>query len=577
MKIKILQMLLYIVAFFWTSFSGIAEAGVLYQQPAQRITAFESFEDPEGVFDFSTVSAPEFSGNFQKNDADSIFFGITKSVYWVRFSLPPGQNSKDLRILQLANPNFSKIDLYIPLQTGTESRQWTERQLGRARDYAENEIWHPDWAVFIPPQYAAGQYIYLRLQTASVLRLPVQVWEANSFFNHAAEKNMIYGIFFGILLAMLLYNGFIALMLRDRAYIFYVLYILFMFFYQIDTHGYFRLYVQIPYTVYTAGFWCFLGLTFIFATLFTGSFLQVKRQEKLWFYPLGLMIVLALFQGAAGVAGRPLLANQMGHLLGVLEPVIFMSLAIYRLFQGFREAMYYLIAWGTLAAGILIWIFLPDRIVAAHILMASTAAESVLLALALSERFKILRLREISLSKNMYYYRGLSLKDELTGLYNRRYLKRLLEENLSRDVPSQMAVLMMDIDYFKKYNDRYGHLQGDEVLRRFGEILTELLQNKEQLGFRFGGEEFVVLLMRRDAVQGVQFAENFRKKLADAVFYPEGNPVQVTASIGVAQWEPGDTEEQLLERADKALYEAKEQGRNRVVRAERPPKENAFK
>ena len=574
---KFIQMLLYIVAFFCTGSYGIAQAGSLNQQEPQRITVFESFEDRQGTYDLSAVSAPDFSSNFQKKEDENIFFGITKSAYWIRFFLPESQRGGESLILQMANPNFSKIDLYIPLKTGTESGQWTERHLGRARDHAENEIWHPDWAVFIPAQYAEGQYIYMRLETASVLRLPVQVWPATSFFNYAAEKNMIYGLFFGILLAMLIYNGFIAMMLRDRAYIFYVLYILFMFFYQVDTHGYFRLYVHIPYAVYTAGFWCFLGLTFIFATLFTGSFLQVKRQEKHWFYPLGVMILLALFQGAAGIVGKPLLANQLGHLLGVLEPVLFMSLAVYRLFQGFHEAMYYLIAWGTLAVGILIWILLPDRIMAAHILMVSTAAESVLLALALSERFKILRLREISLSQNMYYYRGLSLKDELTGLYNRRYLKRLLDENLSRDVPSPLAVLMMDIDYFKKYNDRYGHLQGDEVLRRFGEILSGLLQSKEQIGFRFGGEEFVVLLLRRDARQGVQFAEKFRQQLAAAVFYPDGEPVKVTASIGVSQWVPGDTEESLLERADKALYEAKKQGRDRIIKADLPEQKEQSK
>lgn len=183
------------------------------------------------------------------------------------------------------------------------------------------------------------------------------------------------------------------------------------------------------------------------------------------------------------------------------------------------------------------------------------------------ESISTLRLKERALTRNVDYYRDLSLTDELTGLYNRRYLKKKMQHEISRAVQEDksLALIVMDIDFFKKYNDTYGHWQGDQVLIRFSEVLLNILDGT-QMAFRFGGEEFVILLPNAFYDDSAAIAERIRSDFAAEEFVPVANSlVHVTISGGLSILKLSDTEGTLFERADKALYQAKASGRNRVV------------
>ena len=121
--------------------------------------------------------------------------------------------------------------------------------------------------------------------------------------------------------------------------------------------------------------------------------------------------------------------------------------------------------------------------------------------------------------------------------------------------------MLLDIDYFKKVNDTYGHLVGDEVLKKFTSILTQGVR-KSDIVARWGGEEFVILLPDTEFSSTVKLAELIRLKVAEGDFSPVDG---VTCSIGVARWNESESVDQLLKRVDKKLYQAKELGRNRVV------------
>jgi diguanylate cyclase (GGDEF)-like protein len=128
-----------------------------------------------------------------------------------------------------------------------------------------------------------------------------------------------------------------------------------------------------------------------------------------------------------------------------------------------------------------------------------------------------------------------------------------------------LSLMILDIDFFKKYNDAYGHWQGDQVLVGFSNVLLNNL-NDTQLAFRFGGEEFVILLPNLDALEASKLAENIRRDFAAQTFRPIGNTiVHVTVSIGISTLTAQDNEATLFERTDKALYEAKTTGRNKIV------------
>jgi two-component system cell cycle response regulator len=176
------------------------------------------------------------------------------------------------------------------------------------------------------------------------------------------------------------------------------------------------------------------------------------------------------------------------------------------------------------------------------------------------------------ISNEMLKFIGLT--DALTGVYNRRYMDRRLAEEIARARRQSYRVSCMyiDIDHFKQVNDQFGHQAGDDVLREVASRIKAELRMSDALG-RFGGEEFVVLLIDADLESAAMVASRIRASVADQPFLlPEGQGLPVTVSIGVAVLDDFEREhaieavaQELVARADQALYEAKQQGRNRVV------------
>ncbi|GAB4258567.1 GGDEF domain-containing protein [Deferrisoma sp.] len=158
-----------------------------------------------------------------------------------------------------------------------------------------------------------------------------------------------------------------------------------------------------------------------------------------------------------------------------------------------------------------------------------------------------------------------SLRDPLTGCFNRlAYEERArAEEARWRRYGSPLSVIVLDVDKFKGINDRFGHRAGDKVLRAIAQIAGSQIREVDFFG-RYGGEEFVVLLPETPLEAAVKVAEKIRRSVEAFRFHARGEPVPITVSCGVAQFRPGDTAASAFQRADEALYRAKEGGRNRV-------------
>lgn len=165
-----------------------------------------------------------------------------------------------------------------------------------------------------------------------------------------------------------------------------------------------------------------------------------------------------------------------------------------------------------------------------------------------------------------------ALSDELTGALSRRGLRELGERMLvaPKRPYKQMAVLLLDVDHFKKINDTYGHLVGDDVLRHLVSVIQDRLRDDALLA-RYGGEEFVVLLPIRHPHEAQVVAERLRQAVELAETQSTAGLIKITISIGVAFHRPDDTLEQTLGVADLLLYEAKQHGRNRVTLAKPEP------
>jgi len=156
--------------------------------------------------------------------------------------------------------------------------------------------------------------------------------------------------------------------------------------------------------------------------------------------------------------------------------------------------------------------------------------------------------------------RRLSITDDLTGLYNHRHFFKTLASEIIRKERQKttLSLLMFDIDHFKRYNDLYGHLEGDRVLKKIGEIVSHSIRSNVDSGYRYGGDEFAALLIGATRNQALQIAERIRSTIQEAGFE------KITVSIGLAEFNDQMDIEAFVKSADNTMYTAKHSGGNQV-------------
>ncbi|QWU14527.1 PAS domain S-box-containing protein/diguanylate cyclase (GGDEF) domain-containing protein [Paenibacillus sophorae] len=189
------------------------------------------------------------------------------------------------------------------------------------------------------------------------------------------------------------------------------------------------------------------------------------------------------------------------------------------------------------------------------------------------ERTKELKQNNEELNKNILLIEKISITDELTGLYNRRHFNTIFFREVGRAgiEKGYLAYIMLDIDYYKKYNDTYGHYEGDNVLRRLGATIKEQAAKASDYVFRLGGEEFGIIVTGLTPEQSFEYADGIRRSVEELNIPHEMSPVfgYLTVSVGVAAVRvDGLTEKDIYKLADDALYQSKADGRNRVTMLE---------
>ena len=186
----------------------------------------------------------------------------------------------------------------------------------------------------------------------------------------------------------------------------------------------------------------------------------------------------------------------------------------------------------------------------------------------MQEQLRALETETFELRRQVEETRVQAMHDPLTGLPNRRALEARATEELARfrRFGKPLAMLVFDIDDFKQINDLFGHKAGDRALALIGKILTQCLRETDFIA-RYGGEEFVALLPGADSEAAAKMADLMRRQVEGAGMHSHHKPVAITLSGGVAMASDGEDFTQLFERADKAMYQAKQQGKNRCVMA----------
>ena len=320
-----------------------------------------------------------------------------------------------------------------------------------------------------------------------------------------------------------------------------------------------------------------LALYYIALTGFCRSFLTLSGPRKL----LDALTLPVLFANVALIfaeklgdwhRGGPELDEALQAALLIL--LFVRGLAARR--EGFTPARFYLIAFAFAAAGILINDLNLHGLLFPHQNMtrafdAGIALEALLFALALADRNRALS--------------ALISLDGLTGIANRRSFDNALLRAWDRSQRSHTAlgVLMIDVDHFKRYNDTHGHQAGDEILRRVAHGVQAAVLRPDDVAARYGGEEFAIVLPLAEGEASRLVGERVRYNVrALAIPYPEAPSGVITVSVGVASTRPAESgigTKELLESADNALYQAKREGRDKVILAplERSSPDPAFR
>lgn len=537
--------------------------------PRQKISLAPNvsvYHDPSGKLTLADLTPPEAAAGFLPNQSDMITVEGKPGKIWVRFQPPPPPDGS-CWLLELGSSELDSVRLYLP-----DSGQPTGYRLveGRRDGRGSTEAINFRNYSFLLPHQPAGP-LYLCLESHGMLSSPIFLWTRAAFQAHTNADFIIFGLIYGVMLGMILYNLFIYLSLREKDYLVYVLYMVAAATYQALLNGHVALVVDASVDLLQTLEFVFLGLFIIFLITFCQRFCETRTNLPRFH------VLITAFKWAAGLiiglalVGRFDSASLVATVCGILGPINLILIGAIRWKQGYGPAKYFTIANAVQALGITIYVLWTLGVFPLHtpaniFMTLGPAVESVLFSFALANRIKLLRREKAALVNTSARYKRASELDPLTGLYNRGYLfSRLNDEVQEADRTGRpLSLLLLDVDEFKRFNDSYGHPEGDIVLKTLAEVISSAIRDRD-VGCRYGGEEFMVILPNSTIGQAAAAAERIRRSIAGIAFQPNGvKSVSVTVSLGLAQFQPDrETASDLIQRADQALYRAKRQGKNR--------------
>jgi len=424
----------------------------------------------------------------------------------------------------------------------------------------------------LPDKTLADEYIYVRISGPFTANFQLVLTDKSRFETLKLRITLFLAFVFGVMGAMIFYNIILFFMLRDKNYLFYVLYLVCMTTYQATIAGIVKL-VSLPVADFMTTHVVILCFTAIASHLiFAYFFLNVVRTASVLVNLYRAVWVFCIFGAGFSLAAHVYQANFIAYLSGLFVPFLLLTTVIVTYRNGHWVSRYYLIAMAMLLAGVVIFAIrgfglVEHNIYTSYAVLMTAALESILFSFALADRIKRLQQTHMSLLEKEKKLSKITITDDLTGLFNRRHFNNILMHSIqyARQSGQKMAMLLIDIDFFKSVNDTYGHQKGDEVLRVLGDIIKEALR-KSDFPCRIGGEEFAVLMPGTNISEALVVGERIRKEFAGRPFKSFSDKTFFsTVSAGVGQYKDGETGHEFFEKTDKALYQAKKQGRNRIV------------
>lgn len=569
-------------------------AGVDVETPSQTTTYWVD-SSPDSRLE--SARAAFATGGFQPLPRWPATFGFADGVYWFHLRVHNIDHADPDWLLAIEYALLDNLDLYTVTPEGTV----THAASGDRLPFASRAVDHRHFTFALDlPKNTTRDY-FLRVRTESSVQVPLVLKTRVYFLNHAQRGDIGLGVYYGVIIAMFLYSLLLYFSIRDRSFLWYIIYVGGFGLGQSCLNG-LSYQVLLPDSpilddqllLFT------IGLSLLAMLLFTREFLELPKRAPALdrIMRVAIWIEASILALSFVLSYRHAISLETASVFAIAGLCVVSAAYVWR--KGYRPAFHYLLAWSFMLAGIVVYAsvsfgLLKKTFITEYGIQIGSCIEMILLAFALAYRFQLIREENEALQREVAErlevrvnertaelhvalgelrlanrrLQEYSLRDGLTNVHNRRYLDEALPRAVSVAMQRQepLCLLLIDIDHFKRINDTYGHLAGDDCLRDVADVLRQQVREADDFVARYGGEEFVVILPGASIEVARQRAESLRRAVAQIRVPDEQQAIALTISIGVAKLnrEASQATDDLLKRADQALYAAKQHGRNRVV------------
>lgn len=570
-------------------------------------------EDPEHVESIDTITT---NPNWKEIKRSSPNFGFTATAYWFKFQINNISDTVQPIYLELPIPFLDSIQIY---QT-FKRKVINSHDVGDQYPFEQRPIIHQNFVM--PFELVPGiNEMYMRVASAGTVEAPLTLWTPAAHAKHSSDTNLTQGIWFGILGIMVVYNFLLFLSIKDQSYLYYVLFATGYLFFQVTLKGYGFAYLW-PNHLYFNSYIIstFIALSNLSVLMLVIKFLELKiRSPRTYKVMQGLTVIAALLLISSFIAPYSFTVRATSAMT-MFTCSLSLILGYISLYNGYQEAKYYCLAWTATFIGIGFLGAVKFGVVTANFWTNSAGQIGVmilvsLLSFALANRInrekemrlgaqneallneKLARQSQEELLKaktdaNNQLERkveertrtmqqaldGLehansrlelaSITDSLTTLFNRGHFENRLAIEYKRATRHnrELSIILSDIDHFKNINDSYGHKAGDDCLRHVALILKNTITRSGDIIARFGGEEFIILLVDTPIHEATRLAEALCSSLRSTSIEAKNQQICFTASFGVTSLSqtPVSNTDELVNHADEALYHSKNNGRNQV-------------
>lgn len=504
-------------------------------------------EDADGALSYQQAVAGWQNGQFSALPSDSLNMGVTDSVYWARLEIINPDSSP--RSLILSHDYAPTDDVRLYSDAGQDSEWVAGDSVVLPAGTLRNRV--AAFELELPP--AGSRVVYLRVATESNLNMDLSLWPPTQFQRYEQLIGLTYGVLFGGIAVTVLYLLFAARLAREPNALLLAAYLTSYGLYLSFLNGFPSLWLPSAFlasinTLHLAS----MGLLFGFGAMFYRRYLLLAAQY-VW---ADRVVAVLQWLGFAVVLSPVLPVSVLGAILALVAgpgPLFTIGFAFYLWYRRRPYASVFALGWfvahlGSMLGTLRVSGYLPNSDLLLHLPAMGCAVAFAFFTWSIAHRLSVER---------VYAY-----TDFLTGLANRRHFNSQgeMEYDRARRYGHPLSLVLLDVDHFKQVNDTWGHAFGDRVLRRLAEH-CEKHSRVSDLVVRLGGEEFAILLVETPIAEASNIAERLRvAQMSDAL---EGR--EVTVSLGISELLPDDRGiEDLLQRADAAMYRAKEAGRNRI-------------